>query len=114
MTEHKDDLAKILMYENGRPALAATAEIAYATSFFEWFQREAVRVYGNTLQGSSPGSRALTLKLPIGVVGVLTPWNFPSAMITRKVAAVGNALHHPPTLLIFLFLRLLPLVARLC
>ncbi|RDW62459.1 succinate-semialdehyde dehydrogenase-like protein [Coleophoma cylindrospora] len=91
MNKHKNDLAKILMFENGRPASAAGAEITYAASFFEWFQGEAVRNYGDTIQGSAAGNRVLTLKLPIGVVGILTPWNFPCAMITRKVGAAVAA-----------------------
>lgn len=56
-------------------------------SFFEWFQGEAMRSYGDTIQSSTPGNRVVTLKQPIGVVGIITPWNFPSAMITRKVGA---------------------------
>ncbi|KAH8667709.1 succinate-semialdehyde dehydrogenase [Ilyonectria robusta] len=87
MQEHEEDLATILSFENGRPIEAARAEIKYAASFFEWFQGEAVRSYGETMHSSTPSSRALTLKQPIGVVGIITPWNFPSAMITRKVGA---------------------------
>ena len=87
MKEHEDDLAKILSMENGRPFEAAKAEIRYAASFFDWFQGEAVRLYGETIESSTPGNRVITLKQPIGVVGIITPWNFPSAMITRKVAA---------------------------
>lgn len=88
MQVHEKDLATILSYENGRPIEAAHAEIKYAASFFEWFQGEAVRSYGQTVQGSSPENRVMTIKQPVGVVGVLTPWNFPSAMITRKAGAV--------------------------
>lgn len=87
MQEHEEDLATILSFENGRPLAAARAEIKYAASFFEWFQGEAVRSYGETIASSAPGNRVLTLKQPVGVVGVITPWNFPSAMITRKVGA---------------------------
>jgi succinate-semialdehyde dehydrogenase/glutarate-semialdehyde dehydrogenase len=90
MHERKDDLAKILMFENGRPISAAGAEISYAASFFEWFQGEPLRVYGDTIRGSTPGNRVLTIKQPIGVVGILTPWNFPCAMITREVGAVSQ------------------------
>lgn len=88
MQEHEEDLATILSFENGRPLAAARAEIKYAASFFEWFQGEAVRSYGETIASSAPGNRVLTLKQPVGVVGIITPWNFPSAMITRKVGAV--------------------------
>ncbi|GAM86256.1 hypothetical protein ANO11243_042680 [Dothideomycetidae sp. 11243] len=87
MMAHKDDLAKILSVENGRPFEAAKAEIDYAASFMEWFQGEAMRSSGETLQPSTPDKRVMIIKQPIGVVGVLTPWNFPSAMITRKVGA---------------------------
>ncbi len=88
MLEHEQDLATILMYENGRPLEAAKSEIQYAASFFAWFQGEAVRAYGGeTIEASTPGQRVLTFKQPVGVVAVLTPWNFPSAMITRKVGA---------------------------
>ncbi|KAF2635178.1 aldehyde dehydrogenase [Massarina eburnea CBS 473.64] len=87
MQEHESDLATILSYENGRPIEAAKAEIKYAASFFEWFAGEAVRSYGQTVQGSAPENRVLTIKQPVGVVGVITPWNFPSAMITRKAGA---------------------------
>ncbi|PMD39473.1 ALDH-like protein [Hyaloscypha variabilis F] len=76
MRQHKDDLARILMFENGRPISAAGADIDYVASFFEWFQGEAVRVYGDTIEAST-----------VGVIGILTPWNFPCAMITRKVGA---------------------------
>lgn len=89
MQEHEQDLATILSYENGRPIEAAKAEIRYAASFFEWFSGEAVRSYGQTIQGTLPENRVLTIKQPVGVVGVLTPWNFPSAMITRKAGAVS-------------------------
>lgn len=87
MKEHEQDLATILAYENGRPLEAALSEIKYAASFFEWFQGEALRSYGETIDSSTPGTRVLTIKQPVGVVGALTPWNFPSAMITRKVGA---------------------------
>ena len=88
MVEHKSDLARILSLENGRPFVAAKAEIDYSASFLEGVQGEAMRSSGETIQPSSPQNRVLTIKQPVGVVGVLTPWNFPSAMITRKVGAV--------------------------
>lgn len=89
MRDHEESLAKILMLENGRPIAGARQEIKYAASFLDWFAGEAVRSYGYSVEGSSPGIRAVTIKQPIGVVGVITPWNFPSAMITRKVAGVS-------------------------
>ena len=86
MAEHQETLAKILMYENGRPIAGARQEIIYAASFLDWFSGEAERSYGYTACGTTPGKRVITIQQPVGVVGVLTPWNFPSAMITRKVA----------------------------
>ena len=86
MQTHRETLSKILMYENGRPISGARQEISYAASFFDWFAGEAERSYGYTTIGSAPGNRVITMQQPVGVVGVLTPWNFPSAMIARKVA----------------------------
>lgn len=86
MIEHLETLSKILMYENGRPIAGARQEIQYAAGFFDWFRGEAERSYGYTATGTTPGNRVITIQQPVGVVGVLTPWNFPSAMITRKVA----------------------------
>lgn len=87
MIQHRDDLAKILSWENGRPISGSADEINYAASFFDWFQGEAVRIYGDTVQGSVEGNRVLTIRQPVGVVGILTPWNYPSGMITRKAGA---------------------------
>ncbi|KAL8687038.1 MAG: hypothetical protein Q9224_005269, partial [Gallowayella concinna] len=86
MKEHQETLAKILMYENGRPISGARQEITYAASFIDWFRGEAERSYGYTATGTTPGNRVITIQQPVGVVGILTPWNFPSAMITRKIA----------------------------
>lgn len=86
INEHRETLAKILMYENGRPIAGARQEIDYAAGFIDWFSGEAQRSYGYTASGTTPGNRVITIQQPVGVVGVLTPWNFPSAMITRKVA----------------------------
>ncbi|KAF5239227.1 hypothetical protein FANTH_10029 [Fusarium anthophilum] len=87
MQEHEDDLATILSLENGRPIAAAHAEIKYAASFLEWFEGESVRSYGDSVQASAKGTQIVTIKQPVGVVGIITPWNFPSAMITRKAGA---------------------------
>lgn len=76
--------------ENSRPFTGSKQEIQYAASFIDWFASEAIRSYGYTAEASAPGGRILTVKQPVGVVGVLTPWNFPSAMITRKVAGVSE------------------------
>ena len=90
--ENQEDLAKMMTAEQGKPLAEARGEIAYAASFIEWFAEEAKRVYGDTIPGPSADKRIVVLKEPIGVVAAITPWNFPSAMITRKVGpalAVG-------------------------
>ncbi len=80
------DLAQILTAEQGKPLSEAEAEIRYAASFIEWFAGEAMRVQGDVLATTVPGQRLLNLKQPVGVVGAITPWNFPAAMVTRKLA----------------------------
>lgn len=92
IVQHKEDLARILTLEQGKPIKEALGEVVYGASFIEWFAEEARRVYGDVIPGHSRDSRIITLKQPIGVVAALTPWNFPIAMITRKIApalAVG-------------------------
>ncbi|KAI8379198.1 Aldehyde/histidinol dehydrogenase [Radiomyces spectabilis] len=84
---HKDDLATILTWENGKSYTEAKGEITYGASFFEWFAEEAVRAYGKVIPSPMTNQRYLTIKQPVGVVGIITPWNFPTAMITRKVGA---------------------------
>jgi len=86
MLEHQDDLARLLTLEQGKPLAEAKGEIIYAANFFEWFAEEAKRVYGDTIPGHQPDKRLLVIKQPIGVTAAITPWNFPSAMITRKAA----------------------------
>ena len=102
MMENKDDLAKILTAEMGKPLAEALGEITYGASFVEWFAEEAKRVYGDTIPSHQEDKRIVVIKQPIGVVGAITPWNFPNAMITRKVApalAVGcSVVLRPPTL----------------
>ncbi|HCL3680315.1 TPA: NADP-dependent succinate-semialdehyde dehydrogenase [Pseudomonas aeruginosa] len=85
MIEHQDDLGRLLTQEQGKPLAEARGEIAYAASFFEWFGEEAKRVYGDIIPGHQPDKRLMVIKQPIGVTAAITPWNFPSAMITRKV-----------------------------
>ncbi|WP_027349107.1 NAD-dependent succinate-semialdehyde dehydrogenase [Halotalea alkalilenta] len=87
MLEHKRDLAMIMTLEQGKPLAEAEGEIVYAASFMRWFAEEARRSYGDTIPGAKTGQRILVLKQPVGVVGAITPWNFPSSMITRKAAA---------------------------
>lgn len=83
---HQDDLAVIMTAEQGKPLAEARGEVAYAASFLEWFAEEAKRINGETLPTFDDNRRLLVLKQPIGVCAAITPWNFPLAMITRKVA----------------------------
>ncbi len=85
MLERTDALARTLTREGGKPLAEARGEIAYAASFFGWFAGEAERVYGRTIPSSHAAKRLLVIKQPIGVVAAITPWNFPAAMVTRKV-----------------------------
>ena len=85
MIENTEDLAKLLTAEMGKPLAEARGEIAYGASFIQWFAEEGRRVYGDVIPGHQPDKRILVLKQPIGVVGSITPWNFPNAMIARKV-----------------------------
>jgi len=84
--ENIDDLAKILTIEQGKPLAEAKGEIRYGASFVEWFAEEARRIYGDVIPGHGRDKRITVIKQPIGVVAAITPWNFPNAMITRKVA----------------------------
>lgn len=84
--QNKSELGKLLTLEQGKPLKEGIGEIVYGAGFIEWFAEEAKRVYGDIIPNSAPGSRILTIKQPVGVVAAITPWNFPNAMITRKVA----------------------------
>ncbi|MEO0470167.1 MAG: NAD-dependent succinate-semialdehyde dehydrogenase [Bacteroidota bacterium] len=84
--KHLDDLARILTLEQGKPLAEAKGEIRYGASFVEWFAEEAKRAYGDIIPGHGRDKRITVIKQPIGVVAAITPWNFPNAMITRKVA----------------------------
>lgn len=84
MIENTEDLATIITAENGKPLADSRTEVNYAASFFEWFSEEAPRIYGDTIQATNPACRLVTIKEPIGVCGLIAPWNFPAAMITRK------------------------------
>ena len=84
MFENQEDLAILMTTEQGKPLAESRGEIAYAASFIEWFAEEGKRVYGDTIPGHQRDKRIVVLKEPIGVCAAITPWNFPSAMITRK------------------------------
>jgi len=82
----QEDLARLLTAEQGKPLAEARGEIAYGASYIEWFAEEAKRVYGDTIPAASGDKRLVVIKQPVGVVGAITPWNFPNAMIARKIA----------------------------
>ncbi len=86
LIQHADDLARILTAEQGKPLAEARGEIVYGASFLEWFAEQGKRVYGETIPTTDPTKRYWVIQQPVGVCAAITPWNFPLAMITRKVA----------------------------
>jgi succinate-semialdehyde dehydrogenase/glutarate-semialdehyde dehydrogenase len=84
--DNQEDLARLMTAEQGKPLAESRGEVAYGAAFVEWFAEEGRRVYGDTIPANNPNQRIVTIKQPIGVVAAITPWNFPIAMITRKVA----------------------------
>jgi succinate-semialdehyde dehydrogenase/glutarate-semialdehyde dehydrogenase len=85
MMENQDDLARLMTAEQGKPTTEAKSEIAYAAAFIEWFGEEGKRLYGDVIPGHQAGKRIVVLRQPVGVVAAITPWNFPAAMIARKL-----------------------------
>ena len=93
VVENVEDLAQILTAEQGKPLSEARGEILYGANYIKWFAEEAKRIYGDTIPGQSADKRVIVIKQPIGVVACITPWNFPNAMLARKIApalAAGN------------------------
>jgi succinate-semialdehyde dehydrogenase / glutarate-semialdehyde dehydrogenase len=86
MMENQEDLARIMTAEQGKPLAESRGEIAYGASYVEWFAEEGKRVYGDTIPAPSPDKRIVVIKQPVGVVACITPWNFPNAMLARKIA----------------------------
>ncbi|VVE56873.1 NAD-dependent succinate-semialdehyde dehydrogenase [Pandoraea anhela] len=86
MVEHADDLALIMTLEQGKPLAESRGEILYGASFVQWFAEEGIRAYGETIPAQQAGRRIIVRKMPVGVCAAITPWNFPNAMITRKLA----------------------------
>ncbi|WP_440858106.1 NAD-dependent succinate-semialdehyde dehydrogenase [Staphylococcus shinii] len=86
INEHREELAKIITLEGGKPLKESRGEIDYARSYIDWYAEEAKRLYGRTIPSNTENKRIITQKFPVGVVGAITPWNFPAAMITRKIA----------------------------
>lgn len=89
--QHQDELARIMTLEQGKPLAESRGEIAYGASFVEWFAEEGKRVYGDLIPAPVASQRLLVMKQPVGVVAAITPWNFPSSMITRKTAPALSA-----------------------
>jgi len=116
MKEHTDDLSRLITVENGKTIGDATAEHVYSASFIEWFAEEAVRTYGEYIPAPIHGIRNVVVKQPIGVCAIFTPWNFPSAMITRKfgpaLAAGCTVVIKPPPETPFSALALVELAKR--
>ena len=90
--ENVEDLAQILTAEQGKPLAESRGEILYGANYIKWFAEEAKRVYGDTIPGQSAEKRVIVIKQPIGVVACITPWNFPNAMLARKIAPALAAL----------------------
>ncbi len=86
LMENKREIAEAMTLEQGKPLKEAEGEVAYAASFFEWYAEEAKRIYGETIPSWYMNKRIMVLRQPIGVVAAITPWNFPAAMVTRKIA----------------------------
>lgn len=87
MEKHRQDIANIMTAESGKPIMEAVGEVMYGNSFVEWFAEEARRIYGEIIPSPQAQKELLIIRQPIGVAGLITPWNFPHAMITRKAAA---------------------------
>lgn len=86
IVDHTDDLAAILTAEMGKPFAEARSEVAHAAAYLQWYAEEANRIYGETISAPSTDRRMLVIKQPIGVVGTITPWNFPASMVARKIS----------------------------
>ncbi len=87
MVANAEDLGRLMTAEQGKPLAEAKGEVGYAASFYEWFAEEGRRIYGDLIPSPAPDKRLLAMRQPVGVVGAITPWNFPAAMITRKAGA---------------------------
>lgn len=87
METHKNDIAQIMTAESGKPMTESMGEVGYGNSFVEWFAEEARRIYGEIIPSPHPNKELMIMRQPIGVAALITPWNFPHAMITRKAAA---------------------------
>ncbi|MDO6804442.1 aldehyde dehydrogenase family protein, partial [Wenyingzhuangia sp. 1_MG-2023] len=86
VVQHVDELASILTAEQGKPLAEAKGEVLYGASYIKWFAEEARRIYGDVIPAAQADRRNIVIKQPVGVVAAITPWNFPSAMLARKMA----------------------------
>ena len=87
LDQHSEDLATLMTSESGKPLVESRGEVAYGNSFVEWFAEEARRIYGEIVPSPHPKRKLMIIRQPIGVAALITPWNFPHAMITRKAGA---------------------------
>lgn len=92
LIENSEDLARLITWENGKPFADAKGEVAYASSFFNWFSEEAPRLTGDTIPATVAGNRVFTVKEPVGVCGLITPWNFPAAVSELAALNISQAL----------------------
>jgi succinate-semialdehyde dehydrogenase/glutarate-semialdehyde dehydrogenase len=84
--KHQEDLARLISLEEGKPLVESRAEVAYGAAYIEWFAEEAKRAYGDVIPETAPGRKIIVIKEPVGVAAAITPWNFPIAMLARKIA----------------------------
>lgn len=98
---HKEDLAKLLTSEQGKPLAESRGELGYSNGFLEWFAEEARRIYGEVVPAPTKGKKMVLIRQPIGVAALITPWNFPAAMITRKVITFFWSLNTSPAAAVF-------------
>src|ERR1700680_1198105 len=116
MLQNQDDLAVLMTAEQGKPLAESRGEIVYAASFIEWFAEEGKRIYGDIIPPHQSDKRIVVIKEPIGVCAAITPWNFPSAMITRKagpaLAAGCTMVVKPATMTPYSALALAELAGR--
>ena len=84
--ENQEDLARLISLEQGKPFAESRGEVAYGAAYIEWFAEEAKRAYGDVIPETAPGRKIIVTKEPVGVAAAITPWNFPIAMLARKIA----------------------------
>lgn len=93
--ENSEDLARLITWENGKPLADAKGEVTYAANFFEWFSEEAPRIYGDTIPASVAGNRVVTLKEPVGVCGLITPYVGKPTLVTGSLNTIPDGISPP-------------------